>query len=355
MQNRKSVKSKTGGAKFKRKIPTLVAVILVLLLGAFSGPVSNLIGEKNTEELINQLEVYVSEGLNEENPEDNGESATVGTEHSGNSAEVEGTLQMYVIDVGQADSILFVQGDEVMLVDAGKIGTGKNVVELLNELGIEEIDILIGTHPHEDHMGGMTKVLENFTVKCFYFPQRTDVTTNYYIDVLEFVGENKIPCGEADAGDIISLGDASVQFITSTDPKEDKDINNSSIVIRVTFGEIDFFLGGDIEKEVEREILASGLEIESEVYKASHHGSDTSNTREIVEAINPDYIYISCGLYNTHDHPCKSVIELFEELGIPVYRTDESGTISVVTDGKTVTTDKEPGSYISGEEKNQEK
>lgn len=123
----------------------------------------------------------------------------------------------------------------------------------------------------------------------------------------------------------------------------------------MTFGEIDFFLGGDIEKEVEQEILDSGMEIESEVYKASHHGSKTSNTEEFIREVNPEYIYISCGLQNKHDHPNEPIIRLFERLGIPVYRTDESGTITVITDGKTITTDKEPGSYISGEEKNQEK
>lgn len=352
MQNRKSVRTSSGGSKVKRKIPTIIAIVLVILLGIFSGPISSLLGEKQTEELLNQLEVYVSEGLGDSESTPETEGTTQSTQVI---TDVSGTLEMHVIDVGQADSILFVQGDEVMLVDAGTKGAGDDVVSYLNELGIEEIDVLIGTHPHEDHMGGMKKVLQNFKIKCFYFPQRTDVTTKYYLEILEYVVEKQIPCSEADVGDRISLGEASVQFITSTEPKEDKDINNCSIVIRVTFGEIDFFLGGDIEKEVEREILASGMEIESEVYKASHHGSDTSNTREMVETVNPDYIYISCGLYNKHDHPCKSVIELFEELKIPVYRTDESGTIKVMTDGENVTTDKEPGTYISGEEKNQGK
>ena len=226
----------------------------------------------------------------------------------------EGTLEMYMIDVGQADSILFIQGDEVMLVDAGTRGTGDEVVKFLQEKEIDEIDILIGTHPHEDHMGGMMDILENFEIGTFYFPKRSDVTTKYYIEILEYVVDNKIACGDAEAADILSFGEATIQFITSTAPKEDKDLNNCSIVIRVSFGAIDFFLGGDIEKEVEREILASGLEIESEIYKASHHGSDTSNTRDFVEKVNPDYIYISCGLYNKHDHPSTSVIRFFEEI-----------------------------------------
>lgn len=353
MQSRKSVKASSGGTKKKRKLPTIVAIIFAVFIGIFSGPISNLLGEKQTEELLGQLESYVSENLSQDETTQNQQTES----NQGNQVitDVTGTLEMHVIDVGQADSILFIQGDEVMLVDAGTRGAGDDVVKYLQGLGIEEIDILIGTHPHEDHMGGMKKVLQNFKIECFYFPQRSDVTTKYYVDVLEYVVENQIPCGDKDAGDIISFGEASIQFITSTGPKEDKDLNNCSIVIRVTFGEIDFFLGGDIEKEVEREILASGMEIESEIYKASHHGSDTSNIREIVEEIDPEYIYISCGLYNKHDHPCQSVIELFEELKIPVYRTDESGTIKVVTDGENITTDKEPGTYISGEEKNAKK
>lgn len=354
MQNRKSVKeSSSGGTKKTRKLPVILAIILVIVLGVFSGPVSNLLGEKQTQELINQLEGYVSEAI-KETENTTGESE-VTNPTTNTITDPEGTLEMYVIDVGQADSILFIQEDMVMLVDAGTRGAGDDVVEFLKQKNIDEIDILIGTHPHEDHMGGMMDILENFAVNCFYFPQRSDVTTKYYVEILEYVVDNKVPCGSADAADVIPFGEASIQFITSTEPKEEKDLNNCSIVIRVTFGEIDFFLGGDIEKEVEKEILASGLEIESEVYKASHHGSDTSNTREFVEAVNPDYVYISCGLYNKHDHPCQSVIEMFEELKLPVYRTDESGTISVITDGESVTTDKEPGSYISGEEKNRDK
>lgn len=353
MQNRKGVSTDTEGTKTKRKLPVILAILLVLVLGLFSGPVSQLIGEQQTQELIENLESYISEEM-QGTGEEAGESTSPETTPI-IITDPEGTLEMDVIDVGQADSILFIQGDEVMLVDAGTRGAGDDVVRELKKLNIEEIDILIGTHPHEDHMGGMKKVLENFDIECFYFPRRSDVTAKYYIDILEFVVENKVPCGSADVADVIQFGEGTIQFITSTEPKEEKDINNCSIVIRVSFGDIDFFLGGDIEKEVEEEILASGLEIESEVYKASHHGSDTSNTREFVETVNPDYVYISCGLYNKHDHPCQSVIELFEELKLPVYRTDESGTIRVVTDGKTVTTDKEPGTYISGEEKNAQK
>lgn len=156
----------------------------------YNGPISGLIGEQNTEELISQLESYVSEGVESEESGEETEKPTEPTTQVG--TEVSGTLEMYVIDVGQADAILFVQEDEVMLVDAGTRGAGDDVVKFLKELGIEEIDILIGTHPHEDHMGGMKKVLENFTVECFYFPQRSDVTTKYYIDILEFVVENNV-------------------------------------------------------------------------------------------------------------------------------------------------------------------
>ena len=353
MQNRKGVRNKSGGAKTKRKLPVILAVILVLVLGIFSGPVSNLLGEKQTEDLMNQLESYISEEI--DGTENTAEESTNTTTESIVITEPEGTLEMYMIDVGQADSILFIQEDEVMLIDAGTRGAGDDVVRTLKELEIEEIDILIGTHPHEDHMGGMKKVLENFEIETFYFPRRTDVTTKYYIEILECVVENKIPCGTAEAGDIVEFGEAQIQFITSSAPKEEKDLNNCSIVIRVSFGEIDFFMGGDIEKEVEAEILASGMEIECEVYKASHHGSKTSNTEEFINAVNPEYIYISCGLYNKHDHPNEPIIRLFEKLQIPVYRTDEVGTIRVVTDGKTIQTDKQPGSYISGEEKNEQK
>ena len=295
--------------------------------------------------MFQELEEDIFEQL--ENSETNQEPSD--STSISDTVNVDGTLYMYMIDVEQADAFLFVEGDNVMLVDAGTRGGGDDVVKFLKEKNISQIDVLIGSHTHDDHMGGMSKVLNNFEVETFYFPERSDVTTKWYLAMLDTVIEKEIICGKAQEGDIIYLGDMKIQFITSTDPKEDKDINNSSIVVRISFGEIDFLLGGDIENEVEKEILSSGLEIQSEVFKALHHGSDTSNAKEFVEEVNPEHIFISCGEGNKYNHPCLTTIELFRKLEIPVYRTDEQGSVTLETDGKIIAIDKKPGSYTSGE------
>ena len=324
-------------------------IIAVIMIFAFGKPIYDYFETNSVEEFLQEVEEDIFEvigktGSETDNDSDKPQNETVEME------TVDGTLEMYMIDVGQADSFLFIQGNYVMLVDAGTRGSGDDVVAFLKEKNIDKIDVLIGSHTHDDHMGGITKVLNSFEVETFYFPERSDVTTKWYLTMLDTVIEKDIVCGDAKQGDIISLGQAKIQFITSTDSKEDKDINNSSIVIRVSYGEIDFLLGGDIEVGVEEEILASGIEIQSEVFKASHHGSDTSNSRAFVEEVDPDHIFISCGEGNKYKHPCLETIELFKELDIPVYRTDEQGTVAIETNGEKIAISKNPGSYSSGEE-----
>ena len=250
---------------------------------------------------------------------------------------VEGELAMHVIDVGQADSILFMQKDWVMLVDCGTKSKGEDVVQYLQGLGIKKIDILVGTHPHDDHMGGMAKIIQNFEIGVLYTPDtsKENITTLWYMDFLEQVEEKNIEWKYPKTGDNISFGSASIQVLSPSTNKY-SNLNNSSIVLRISFGEIDFLLTGDAEKEVEEEIIEAGFEIESEILKAAHHGSDTSNTETFLEKVNPQYIAISVGKDNSYGHPSKSVIERIEKLGITTYRTDNNGTIIFTTDGSNI-------------------
>ena len=344
MASDKRYSRKDSEKRGKKPLIIVVAFIVtaLIMLFIFDKPISDYLGVQTVEEFFQEVEKDVLEEINKKDDNTSSSNTT--------QTNVDGTLEMYMIDVGQGDSFLFIQGENVLLYDAGTRGSGDDVVEFLKEKEIDKIDILIGSHTHDDHMGGITKVLNNFEVDNFYFPERTDVTTQWYLTLLDTVVQKEIKCCKANQGDIIQFGDASIQFITSTDPKEDKDINNSSIVIRITYDEIDFLLGGDIEFGVEKEILESGLEIQSEIFKASHHGSNTSNSSEFVQEVDPDSIYISCGEGNKYGHPCVETVELFKELNIPVYRTDEQGTVLVTTDGKEFTTDNEPASYSSGKE-----
>ena len=148
-------------------------------------------------------------------------------------------------------------------------------------------------------------------------------------------------------GDIFNIGEANVQILG---PNSDSYINknNYSIVAMVTFGKVRMLFTGDAEKLAEKEIMDTGYNIEADIFKAGHHGSDTSNSEKFLKKVKPKYVIISCKSGNTYGHPQKSVMELLKSLGISIYRTDESGTIVMTTDGENISFDKQKGSYEAG-------
>lgn len=249
------------------------------------------------------------------------------------------------------DSILFRQGDEVMLIDCGTKSKGDTVVEYLQELGIDTIDILIGTHPHDDHMGGMAEVIRSFEIGTLYTPDTSEnnITTSWYMDFLDAVDEKNVNWIYPKVGDVFELNEAVVQMLAPNSSKYE-DLNNYSLVTRVMYGEVSIICMGDAETMSEEEILKNGLEVKSQVIKLGHHGSNTSSSEEFIEAVNPKCAIISAKRGNTYGHPIKSVIDLLEKKSIEVYRTDESSTIVMTTNGKTINFNKEPGDYLAGEE-----
>lgn len=295
---------------------------------------------------------------------------TQGTEDGSQVLEVDGNMTVHFIDVGQADATLFVHNGETMLYDAATKSRGDEVVEYIKGLGIEKIDVLVLTHPHDDHMGGSAYVLNNIEVGVVYGPDIFDIEDmdgiGWYEDMLDAIekidNERNVGVAEKDQVSIwtlprdengnfvkFNIGDAVVEFMA---PLEDEysDKNDYSICAKVSYGTIDFMLTGDATDEVEEDILAKGYDLDVEIFHAGHHGSDTSNSKEFLDAMTPECIVISCGMKNKYNHPVESVIELFEELKIPVYRTDESGNIVLTTDGTTYSFSVTAGTYTSGAE-----
>lgn len=284
--------------------------------------------------------------------------------------DVEGEMIVHFIDVGQADATLFIQNGFVMLFDTATKGRGDELVEYLQNLGIERIDVLVLSHPHDDHMGGSAAILNSIEVGMIYGPDIFDISNldenGWYKDMIDAVDRidqernEGIPEDEQisiwhfprnDEGEFakFNIGDAIVEFYA---PLEDEysDKNDYSICAKVTYGTIDMLLTADATDSVEKDLIAEGYDLDVEIFQASHHGSDTGNSREFLEAMSPECIVISCGMKNKHNHPVKSVVELYEEMNIPVYRTDESGDIIMTTDGKTYSFNKDPGTYTSGAE-----
>ena len=251
------------------------------------------------------------------------------------------TASVYYLDVGQGDSELIqLPSGENILIDAGDRGTSDEIVSYLKEKGIKKIDLLIATHPHADHIGGMANVIQNFEIGKVYMPRVADdqtPTTKTYEGVLKAISDKNLKITEAKAGmTVYDAGGAKLEFL-APNGTEYKDLNNYSIVSKLTYGDTTFVFTGDAETESEKEILANKYDVKCDVLKLGHHGSSTSTSDRFLEAADPKYAVISCGVDNDYGHPHKETMNKLEDFKIETYRTDTQGTILATTDGKTVT------------------
>lgn len=334
MQNRKND---------RKKLKTLVKLIILVIVLASLFYLS--IDRLDLEE---QSPTSVSQNQNSQQEEI--------SQPKQNQEEVTGEMFVHMIDVGQADSFLFVQGENTMLIDCGTRGEGDDVVSYLQELGIEKIDVLVGSHPHDDHMGGMKKVIDAFEVSQIYVSDvsNCEITSNWYATLWETIMEENLPHQTLKNGDHFNVGQMQVELLAPI-AYQGSNINNYSLVMKVSFGQTDILMTGDAETEIEEEILALGEDLDVEVLKMGHHGSDTSSSEAFMQATSPEYVLISAGIANKYHHPCETTMQYLEDNQIPVYRTDESGTVIMETDGKTIRFDKKPGDYLSGDELEQKK
>lgn len=249
--------------------------------------------------------------------------------------------QVYFIDVGQGDSELIrLKDSEIdILIDAGTRSTKQELADYLKELGVDDIDILIGTHPHEDHIGGMAKIIEEFPIGTLYLPETSDEmtpTTKTYESLLDAAENKNVTVRTAAAGDVLlEQGNTSFKVLSPSHTDYDN-LNDYSIVTRLKVGDTAFLFQGDAETPVEEEILDSGADVSCDVIKLGHHGSSTSSSRAYLEAANPSAAVISCGVGNEYGHPHRETMDLLEKLSITPYRTDTQKTLLAETDGKTI-------------------
>ena len=245
------------------------------------------------------------------------------------------TLEVHYIDIGQGDSVFIKQGEEAMLIDAGNNSKGTTVWSYLLNQNVEKLTYVIGTHPDADHIGGLDVIIYKFDCENIFMPARENDTKTYeeVINTVKAKSQNiKVPV----QGEVYKLGKASFQILTDTGKDYGDNTNDYSIALRLTFGATSFLFTGDAEEAAEQDMLASGLPISSDVYKAAHHGADTANTEAFLQAVNPAYCVISCGKDNSYGHPRAGFLNNLRGMGVSVFRTDEQGTIMVVSDGENV-------------------
>lgn len=272
----------------------------------------------------------------------------------------EDELQIHIIDVDQAESILIVQDGFTMLVDSGDNFTGDDVVKYIKNLGIDKIDIFLITHFHRDHAGGAHKIISSLDVKKIVCHKFSDLSTMqerfWYIDmsisrsIRETFGSMSIFMESACENNKLKnfdVGDAKVYTLSQNN--DAVNVNNKSIVFKLVYGDFSMLFMADAESEVEKELLEEDADLSADVLKIGHHGSKTSTTDEFLDMVNPKYAVVSCGNGNDYNHPYGAVTKRFEDKNIPLYRTDELGDIVItVKDDGEIVFDKENGDYLSG-------
>lgn len=254
-------------------------------------------------------------------------------------------LTVHFIDVGQADSILIIHGSDTMLIDAGENEDEAKVVGYIQDQGINQLDYVVGTHPHEDHIGGLDAVIRSFSIGMLLMPNITS-TTDTFKDVIEACEQKSINLKNPSVGAVYKLGDANVTVLAPKS-KQYEDTNNYSIVLKLVDGENSFLFTGDAEGVSEKEILDSGADIDVDLLKLGHHGS-SSSTLTILDRVSPAYAVVSVGKGNIYGHPSDQVMKALQSEGVPVYRTDQSGTIVATSNGKSITFNTDSDNYTPG-------
>ena len=246
------------------------------------------------------------------------------------------SVSVHFIDVGQGDCTLIRTGERDILIDCGEYDRYPDVARYLSGVGIDELDTVIATHPHSDHIGGMFRIIRRFGAKEIIMPEVPEEmipVTGSYTKLEEAVKQQDIPVRYARPGDTIDTG--GIGTITVTAPVSGyDDLNDYSVVVRYSCGDISFLFCGDIESAAEADILGSGTDIGADVIKVPHHGSSTSSTRMFVQTVSPEYAVFCVGQENDFSHPHGNIVDLYENLGAKIYRSDINGDIVFVTDGK---------------------
>ena len=240
---------------------------------------------------------------------------------------------VYFLDVGQADSALVICDGATMLIDGGNAADSNFIYSFLRDHEITHLNYIIATHAHEDHVGGLSGAL-NYTEADVALCPVTAYDSAAFNNFVKYLGAQNVTITVPAHGHTFMLGSAEVLIVGPV--KQTTDTNNSSIVLKITYGETSFLFTGDAERPAEQDILEVGYDISATVLKVGHHGSETSTTYPFLREIMPQFAVISCGKDNIYGHPHDDVLSRLRDADVVVYRTDMQGTIVCVSDGKTV-------------------
>lgn len=252
---------------------------------------------------------------------------------------VDGDFTAHFIDVGQADAAIITCGGEAMMIDGGNVDDSRKIVSYLKSQNIDHLKYIFCTHPHEDHVGGLSGALNQCSVDEVLCSEQA-YNSKAFEDFKKYTKKQEKEIEIPKVNDEYYLGGSVIDVIGPIDKSEDT--NNNSIVLKIIYGENTFLFSADAERDEENDILDTGADLKADVLKVGHHGSSTSTTYRYLREVMPEYAIISVGKDNSYGHPHEETLSRLSDAGAKVFRTDESGNIIVVSDGKniTVTTEK---------------
>ncbi|MBR2896467.1 MAG: MBL fold metallo-hydrolase [Oscillospiraceae bacterium] len=254
-------------------------------------------------------------------------------EQPAEEAPAPSSFAIHFLDVGQADAALVLCDGSAMLIDGGNSKDSSLIYAYLKSHDVSHLDYIVATHAHEDHVGGLAGALNYAAVGTAYCSV-SDFDSEAFRDFVKYLGKQGKSITVPQVGETFSLGSASVQIVGVNGSAEDH--NNSSIILRIVYGETSFLFTGDAEREAEQAVLNAGYPLDSTVLKVGHHGSKSSAEYLFLRTVAPKYAVISVGAGNSYGHPTEDTLSRLRDADVKVYRTDLQGTIVCTSDGSTV-------------------
>jgi competence protein ComEC len=319
---------------FKKKWIHIILVLISALLLSSAIPMESAYGDNKRKTIIEDATEVKNNKIYEENKDYQNDIA---------KNSVQGNLKVHFIDVGDADSILIQQGNSSMLIDAGNDADSNVVKDYLSRQGVTSLDFLVGTHMDEDHIGSMDEIIECFDIGKIFMPQ-SQTKTKYMEDVINAAGKKTLQITAPVPEEEFNVGNALCTVLAPVSMEYER-LNNYSVVIKLQYGNTSFLFTGDAERISENEMMRRGYDLSADVLKLGHHGSIRSTSKEFLDRVNPKYAVLMVGSTNKYCHPHRRTMEKLKDRKIQVYRTDESGTITALSDGQSIIFDKKPGTY----------